>query len=172
MSCILNSQLSLNKLLHSDLLLFVNFKDEEKYQELENNCKNFFKLMKGIVNLKSPLEYNFEGISEIKEKTLNEDDYHHFPLTTKFISSEKTRSRHPTLQSKINDDDLEHLRQNYRFNSDTSINKEQKELHELFKNNIGSIQVNSDHNTNKGNLQNKPVPFYTNFKKRILKAKI
>lgn len=120
--------------------------------------------MKGIVNLKSPLEYNFEGISEIKEKTLNEDDYHHFPLTTKFISSEKTRSRHPTLQSKLNDDDVEILRQNYRFNSDTNINKEQKELHELLKNNLGKAQMNSDYNVNKRSSQNKQVRLCTNLK--------
>lgn len=100
--------------------------------------------MKGIVNLKSPLENNFEGISEIKEKTLNEEDYHHFPLTTKFINSEKTRSRHPTLQSKLNEDDLENLRQNYRFDSDTSINKEQKELIELFKNHSKNTKEDSE----------------------------
>lgn len=112
--------------------------------------------MKGIVNLKSPLENNFEGISEIKEKTLNEEDYHHFPLTTKFITSEKTRSRHPTLQSKLNEDDLEDIRQNYRFNSDTSINQEKKELMELFKNNPIKVGGNMKMKTS----ENKDVLIY------------
>lgn len=118
--------------------------------------------MKGITNLKSPLEYNFEGISEIKDANLNEDDFHHFPLTTKFITSEKTRSRHPTLQSKLNEEDIQNIQQNCEFNSDTSINKAKKELNELFR----------ESRDNKYNIDNMKKTTETNVKTAVTEYKV
>lgn len=55
--------------------------------------------MRGIVGLKAPLELNFEGISEIKKFGDDDQDTHDFPLTTRFINLEMTRSRAATKEN-------------------------------------------------------------------------
>ena len=98
--------------------------------ELETNLLTHYRLMKGIVGLKSPLELNFEGISEIKKYGEDEQDIHDFPMTTKFINMEITRSRAGTADTKRRKDtfpkggDLESSR--------LSLEKKREELHKLF----------------------------------------
>ena len=55
--------------------------------------------MNGVIALRSPLEMNFADISGIEAIPMDETNIEHFPLTSKFIDSERNRSRHPTLQS-------------------------------------------------------------------------
>jgi hypothetical protein len=90
--------------------------------------------MKGIIRLKSPLELNFEGISEIKKPGQEEQELHHFPMTTKFINLELTRSRagtNDTRQTKNSKPKTFNL-----DSSNLSLEKKKEELSKLFKENM------------------------------------
>lgn len=99
--------------------------------ELETNLLTHFRLMSGIVRLKSPLELNFEGISEIKKTGEEEQDIHDFPLTTKFINMELTRSRAGTMDQRP---PRSANKRNFTLeNSALSLEKKKEELSNLFK---------------------------------------
>lgn len=99
--------------------------------ELETNLLTHFRLMSGIVRLKSPLELNFEGISEIKKVGEEEQDIHDFPLTTKFINMEMTRSRAGTTDNRPRRSTNP---KNFNLeNSHLSLEKKKQELSNLFR---------------------------------------
>lgn len=86
--------------------------------------------MKGILSLKSPMELDFEGISEIQKNGEDIQDIHDFPMTTKFINMEISRSRAGTMENKKNI-------KKHEFNlnnSNISLKKKSEELDKLFKN--------------------------------------
>lgn len=90
-----------------------------------------FRLMRGIVRLKSPLELNFEGISEIQKLGEDERDIHDFPMTTKFINMEITRSRAGTHESRAGKPTAG---KNIALeSSQLSLEKKKEELSKLFK---------------------------------------
>lgn len=103
-------------------------------RELESNLRSYFRIMKGVIELRSPLELNFEGISEIKYTSRASKDVHDFPMTTKFINEEMIRPRHPTLDSnKYTQNSSEKKNLYQRFDSNLSLEKSKQELSELFK---------------------------------------
>ena len=95
--------------------------------------------MKGILTLKSPMELDFEGISEIHKNGEDIQDIHDFPMTTKFINMEISRSRAGTLESrnkaKAHEFELD--------NSNLNLRKKSEELNKLFKNKINKDFIES-----------------------------
>ena len=93
--------------------------------------------MRGIINLKSPLESDFEGISEIKKYNDEEQDIHDFPMTTKFINMEFTRSRAGTNKKNLKIEELN------LDNSDSNLKNKKEELSKLFKNKMNKDLIES-----------------------------
>ena len=112
--------------------------EEQNLLELETNLLTHYRLMRGIVGLKSPMELDFEGISEIKKCGEDERDIHDFPLTTRFINLEMTRSRAGTQDVRSrrgtgrSKPDLE--------NSHLSLEKKNEELRRLFQEKDGGLK--------------------------------
>ena len=112
--------------------------EEQKLVELETNLLTHYRLMQGIIGLKSPLELNFEGISEIKKPGQEEQELHDFPMTTKFINLEMTRSRAGTYETRHRKSTKQKA-----FNlesSNLSLEKKKEELSKLFKENEKKMQ--------------------------------